>query len=74
MSLNTPIITNRTVKPFTKMYDFYPGYKLEEECFSKAIITDPDSSKRKKGIKSKGDIETPTYWPRTKSNLVDNFG
>ena len=42
------IITNRTVKPFIKAHDFYPGFKLEEECFSKAVIKDVDSKSKKK--------------------------
>ena len=31
-------ITNKTVKPFIDAHDFYPGFKLEEECFSKQSL------------------------------------
>jgi hypothetical protein len=48
------------------MHDFYPGFKLEEECFSKAIIRDLDSNRKKKG-KSDLDQEAPMTWPRQKS-------
>lgn len=54
------IITNKTVKPFIKAHDFYPGFALEEECFSNAIIKDVDSKSKKK------DQESMT-WPREKS-------
>ena len=49
------IITNRTVKPFIKVVDLFPGFKLEEECFSKAIIKDVNESSRKKKSKSDND-------------------
>jgi hypothetical protein len=63
LSLN--VITNKTVKPFIKAHDFYPGFKLEEECFSKAIIKDVD---QKSKFKKKSDIdEEPMTWPREKS-------
>ena len=56
------IITNKTVKPYIEAHDFYPGFKLEEECFAKAIIKDVDS----KTSKGKKDQE-PLTWPREKS-------
>jgi hypothetical protein len=61
------IITNRTVKPFIKAVDLYPGFKLEEECFSKAIIKDIDQNKSKFKKKSILDQEGPMTWPREKS-------
>ena len=54
------VITNKSVKPFIKAVDLYPGFKLEEECFSKAIIKDVDSKSRKKD-------QEPLTWPREKS-------
>lgn len=54
------IITNKTVKPFIDAHDFYPGFKLEEECFSKAVIKDVDSKSKKKD-------QEPLTWPREKS-------
>ena len=48
------------------MHDFYPGFKLEEEYFSKAIIKNVNESQSKK--KSKSDLqEEPMTWPREKS-------
>jgi hypothetical protein len=67
-------ITNRTVKSFIKAVDLYPGFKLEEECFSKAIIKDVDqksSSKFKK--KSDLDQEGPMTWPREKSGRETSY-
>ena len=56
-------ITNRAVKPFTELVDLFPGFKLEEECFSKAIINDVNPKK-----KSKSDLnQEPMSWPREKS-------
>jgi hypothetical protein len=63
--LSTSIITNRTVKPFIQAHDFYPGFKLEEGCFSKAIIKDVDQKSRFKK-KSDLDQEGPMTWPREK--------
>jgi len=60
------VITNKIVKPFIKAVDLYPGFKLEEECFSKAIIKDVDQSKSKFRKKSDLDQE-PMTWPREKS-------
>ena len=57
------IITNRTVKPFIKAVDLYPGFKLEEECFSKAIIKDMDSNSKSKKTKD----QEPLTWPREKN-------
>ncbi len=54
------VITNKTVKPYIDAHDFYPGFKLEEECFSKAIIKDVDSKSKKKD-------QEPLTWPREKS-------
>ncbi len=54
------VITNKTVKPFIDAHDFYPGFKLEEECFSKAVIKDVDPKSRKKD-------QEPLTWPREKS-------
>jgi hypothetical protein len=60
-------ITNRTVKPFIKAHDFYPSFKLEEECFSNAMIKDIDEPARTKK-KSKSEIEQgPRIWPREKA-------
>jgi len=58
-------ITNRTVKPFIKAHDFFPGFKLEEECYSKAIISDMNQEPRSKK-KSNTDDE-PNTWPRQKT-------
>jgi hypothetical protein len=59
------VITNKTVKPFIKAVDLYPGFKLEEECFSKAIIKDVD---QKSKFKKKSDLDQePRTWPREKS-------
>ena len=58
-STNTQI-TNKTVKPFIKAHDFYPGFKLEEECFSNAVFKDLDEttpSSRKKKSSTKSDLE-----------------
>lgn len=66
LSSTTTIITNQTVKPFIKAHDFYPGFKLEEECFSKAIIIDVERSRKKKS-KSDLDQEGPITYPRVKS-------
>jgi hypothetical protein len=64
--LSTSIITNRTVKPFIKAYDFYPGFKEEEKCFSKAIVKDIDQKSSK--FKKKSDLDQkPMTWPREKS-------
>lgn len=57
------VITNKTVKPFIDAHDFYPGFKLEEECFSKAIIKDMDSNSKSKKTKD----QEPITWPREKS-------
>jgi hypothetical protein len=63
------VITNRTVKPFIEMHDFYPGFKEEEKCFSSAIIKDMNESpSRKKKGKSDLDQE-PMTWPREKSGI-----
>lgn len=64
------IITNRTVKPFIEAHDFYPGFKLEEQCFSNAIIKDVNEPRTKrKGLGlGKSDLdEEPLTWPREKS-------
>jgi hypothetical protein len=53
------LITNKSVKPYIQMHDFYPGFKLEEACFSKAIIKDVDSKSKKKD-------QEPMIWPREK--------
>ena len=48
------------------MHDFYPGFKLEEECFAKAIVRDINESTRKS--KSKSDLnQEPFTWPHMKS-------
>jgi hypothetical protein len=52
MSFN--VITNRTVKAFVQAKDFYPGFELEEEYFSKAIIKDVDQNKSRFKKKSDG--------------------
>ena len=58
------VITNKTVKPFIKVdFDFYPGFKLEEECFSKAVIKDIDAKTKKKSDLN----QEPLTWPREKS-------
>lgn len=63
----TSIITNETVKPFTKVVDLFPGFKLEEECFSKAIIKDPNETTKSR-FKKKSDLDQePMTWPREKS-------
>jgi hypothetical protein len=55
------------MKAFTKAFDFYPGFNLEEECFSKAIIKDVDQNKSSK-FKKKSDLDQePMTWPRLKS-------
>ena len=60
------IITNRTVKPFIKAEDLYPGFKEEEKCFSSAIIKDMNESRKKKG---KSDLDQePMTWPREKGS------
>jgi hypothetical protein len=60
------VITNRTVKPFIKAHDFYPGFKLGEQCFSKAIIKDMNETKSR--FKKKSDLDQePMTWPREKS-------
>jgi hypothetical protein len=62
------MITNRTVKPFIKAHDFYPGFKLEEECFSKAIISDINDPRSRSKKKGKSDLDQePMTWPREKS-------
>ena len=61
------IITNRTVKPFIKAEDLYPGFKEEEKCFSSAIIRDVDSKSKKKGKTDLDQDEGPMTWPREKS-------
>lgn len=58
------VITNKTVKPFTDAHDFYPGFKLEEECFSKAIIKDMGSNSKSKKTNKE---QEPLTWPREKS-------
>jgi hypothetical protein len=69
--LSTSIITNRTVKPFVEAYDFYPGFKLEEECFSKAVIKDVDQKSR---FKKKSDLDQePMTWPREKSGKETDY-
>ena len=55
------VITNKTVKPFIKPVDFFPGFKLEEECFSKAVIKDMDSKSRKKESGSNFISPSKTY-------------
>ena len=50
---STNVITNRTVKPFIKAVDLYPGFKLEEECFKKAIITNVDQTTTTSKTRSK---------------------
>ena len=63
LSIYCLLYTNRTVKPFTELVDLFPGFKLEEECFSKAIINDVNPKK-----KSKSDLnQEPMSWPREKS-------
>ncbi len=48
------------------MHDFYPGFKLEEACFSKAIIKDMNETKSR--FKKKSDMgQEPMTWPRLKS-------
>ncbi|MGB5091580.1 MAG: hypothetical protein WBN72_11605 [Nitrososphaeraceae archaeon] len=65
--MSSNVITNRTVKPYMKAHDFYPGVKLEEECFSKTIIKDMNESPSRKK-KGKSDLdEEPMTWPREKS-------
>jgi hypothetical protein len=61
------IITNRSVRPFVKVHDFYPGFKLEEECFSKAIVRDLEQKSSKK------DQEVVTTWPRMKSSKETGY-
>ena len=59
-------ITNRTVKPFIKLVDLYPGFKLEEECFAKVIIKDVE---KKSKFRRKSDLdfdEGPLSYPREK--------
>ena len=66
--MSTSIITNRIVKPFIQAHDFYSGFKLEEECFSKAMIKEIDQSRfKKKSSKSDLDQEGPTTRPHEKS-------
>jgi hypothetical protein len=65
--LLSSIITSRIVKPFIKAVDLYPGFKLEEECFSKAIIKDVDQNKSRFKKKSELDQDGPMSWPREKS-------
>jgi hypothetical protein len=66
------VITNRTVKPYVKAHDFYPGFKLEEECFSKAIIKDVDQKSSK--FKKKSDLDQePMTWPREKSGKQTSY-
>jgi len=67
--MSSNLITNRTIKPFIKAHDFYLGYKLEEECFSKDIIKDVDQ-KSKFRSKKKSDLEqSPMSWPRLKPQM-----
>ena len=62
------IITNRTVKSFIDAHDFYPGFKLEEECFSSAKIKDMNESRSKKKGQGKSELDhEPMTWPREKS-------
>jgi hypothetical protein len=61
------IITNRTVKPFIKAVDLYQGFKMEEECFSKAIVKDVDQSTSKSRSRKSDLDQEPMTWPREKS-------
>jgi hypothetical protein len=55
------------------MYDFYPGFKLEEECFAKAIIKDVNQSSTSKS-KLKSDLDQePMTWPREKSGRETSY-
>jgi hypothetical protein len=67
--MTTAQITNRTVKPIIKATDFYPGFKMEEECFSNAIIKDVDQKTTiRKKSNNKSELEQgPLTWPRLKS-------
>ena len=67
--MTTAQITNRTVKPIIKATDFYPGFKMEEECFSNAIIKDVDQKTtiRKKSNNKSQSEQGPLTWPRLKS-------
>ena len=65
--MSSNIITNKTVKPYLEPHDFYPGFKLEEESFSKAIIKDVDHSSKSKFRKKSELDEEPYSWPRWKS-------
>jgi hypothetical protein len=69
MSFN--VITNRSVKAFVQAKDFYPGFKLEEECFSKAIIKDVDQNKSK--FKKSDLDQEPMTWPRLKSSKETGY-
>lgn len=51
--------------PFIELHDFYPGFKLEEECFSKAIVKDVDLTKSR--FKKSDLDQEPMSWPRLKS-------
>jgi len=50
------------VKPFIKAHDFYPVFKLEEECFSRAVIKDVDQK-----ITNKTKDQEPLLYPRQKT-------
>jgi len=67
------IITNRTVKPFIKAVDLYPGFKLEEECFSKAIIKDIGQTTSKSRSKKSDLDQEPMTWPRLKSSRETSY-
>jgi hypothetical protein len=70
--LSSNVITNRTVKAFIQAHDFYPGFKLEEECFSKAIVKDIDQKSSK--FKKKSDLDQePMTWPREKSGKETSY-
>jgi hypothetical protein len=67
--MTTAQITNRTVKSIIKAADFYPGFKMEEEYFSNAIIKDVDQKTTiRKKSNNKSQLEQgPLTWPRLKS-------
>jgi hypothetical protein len=54
-----------------KAHDFYPGFKLEEESFSKAIIKDVDQNKSRS---KKSDLDQePMTWPREKTGKETGY-
>jgi hypothetical protein len=55
-----------------KAVDLYPGFKLEEECFSKAIIKDIEEKQNKPNSRSDLDQE-PMTWPREKSGKETGY-